>query len=389
MNTLARHHRPLRARRGSVYLIVLATTTVIATLVGGTVYAQGQRLRAERASANASKARLAAESGIEFVRAYVRQDPTWRTTFSSGRWVSNVELGEVLVDLDVVDPVDGNLANHPYHSVEITSTARVGDAEQIMKATLVAKPTPIDALQYAVFTGGQLYVASSGRLLIGTATAVMNQSLKNDAVIEGNVRAATVSTAGQVWGTLTNGAATTAVPSTTAAEAVALLGTTLTANSIYANATLSPASNPFGATNSRGVYVIRSTGDIELDNITVNGTLVIISPGKVVKFRNNISVTPTSPDLPAMIVNANADFEDSAAGTIAGLVHVTGTFASKSDIVTRGALLVGATTNSAAIRMDSPQTIYYSPSLYEYPPVGYAKSVDMALQPGSYRRVVR
>ena len=387
MSHLDRKH--LRGRRGSVYLMVLATTTVIATLVSGTVYVQTQRLRSERASGDASKARLAAECGIEVARAWIRQDANWRATRSSGRWATNLVMGDAKVDLDVIDTVDGNLANHPYHGVLITSTARVGDAEQIMSAALAAKPYPIDALSYAVHSAGQLHVESAGKLILGSATASTAGALRNEATIEGNARAATVTTAGTVFGTLTNGAVSAALPDAAAAEAVALLGTTIAISSKKSDTdTFSTTANPYGSPNSRGVYVIRASDDIEVRDINMTGTLVIFAPGDTVTFNKTITMAAASSDLPALIVVGDANFTPDS-GTISGLIHVTGKLTTNGKCSFRGAVLVGSTASSNALDVSGVQTVNYDPGLVNMPPVGYAKSVDMALVPGSVQRVVK
>lgn len=377
-----------RSRRGSAYLLVLSTTTVIAALVSGTVYAQTQRLRSERASADASKARLAAESGIEVVRAWIKQDASWRANRLSGRWASNLALGEAKVDLDVVDTVDGVLANHPYDGVTITSTARVGDAEQIVTATLTAKPYPMDALAYAMHTAGQLHIGGSGDLRIGSATASTNGSLKNDATIEGNARAGSVATAGTVFGTLTSGASATALPPASVAETVAAIGKLLPSSDKYDSVSLSSTSNPYGSPNSRGVYVIRSTKDIEVKDMSVNGTLVIIAPGSKVTFTKGVNFSPSS-GMPALIVDGDATFDDKVDGTIRGLLHVTGKLSLDGALTVRGLVLCGSSATADAVVVKDEQAIVYDSAQSDYAPMGYAKSVDMVCVPGSYQRVVR
>lgn len=379
--------RTLRSRRGSVYLMALSTTLVIATLVGGTLYAQTQRVRGERLTADASKARVAAMSGIDVVRAWIAKDASWRSNRTSGRWASNLVLGDAKVDLDVIDTVDGNLASNPYDGVKITVTARVGGAEQIVSATLYAQGTPIDALAYGLHTGGQLHVKAGGTLQMGTATASTNGALRNDNTIEGSVLAASVSSAGTVFGGVTTSATPRAMPDAAAIDALAALGTVINTDKVQNN--LSATSNPYGAKNGYGIYVVHASNDFKIQDATINGTLIIDVPsGKIVDVKGIVRITPTSSDFPALVVRGDLTLEPDA-GQIDGLVHCTKTLDLEKPYTINGTVIAQSTASSDAVTVNNVNVINYKPSVLTRPPVGYAKRIDMVLTPGSYQRVVK
>lgn len=388
-NALIHHHGVIRigrGRRGSVYLLVLSTTLVIATLIGGTVMAQSAKLRSMRVAEAASQARFTAESGIEVARAMIKADANWRTNRASGRWASDLLMGTAKVDIDVVDTLDGDLANHPYQPVRITATARIGEAEQIVTATLVAKPNPIDALAYALHTGGQLHNGST--LQLGTATASTNGALQNDGTIEGNVFAGSIAKAGIIYGTKTTSSSLRAMPDPAAIDRLIALGTSIYKDKINA-VTLSASVNPYGATNARGIYVARPGDDFELKETNINGTLIVICPsGKTVTIKGPVNLTSTSPDQPALVVRGNLNCDDTPI-VINGLAHATGKFTTKKGFTINGLLIVESAASSNAVDLQADSVIKYTSSLYRTPPLGYAESIEMVLEAGSVQRVVR
>jgi hypothetical protein len=394
---------------------------IIATLAtGGLLVARAQNRAAESAN-DADEARLCAQSGLELARLWISSDSSWRTNRTSGNWVASLAIGNGTVSIDAVDPTDGNLSNRPHDAVQLTVTARKGLARRILTQTLVASPTPLPALRYALHTVGQLRVENGFRLMLGTATLSTNGEFRNDGIVEGSADASTCSSNNQMYGTLTTGVAARAMPASTVPEAYASLGTLISTPSTLSGVLLTPSVNPYGSPNPDGVYVIRASSDITIRNCRIYGTLVVINPGKKLTLTGANLLQPSRPDFPALIVNGDCVFAfnsssglseasvganfnptgaayqgvtdtdqaDTYPNEIQGLVHITGSLAINQACTVRGAILCESSASSKAVDINADGVrIYYDSSLYTNPPQFYTTSVQMLTQAGSYKPIV-
>jgi len=77
---------------------------------------------------------------------------------------------------------------------------------------------------------------------------------------------------------------------------------------------LSPASNPFGATNPRGIYVINcGFNDVVVQNCRIVGTLVFLNPGNASYIQEAIVWEPAVYNYPAFLSNASIRISPTAA----------------------------------------------------------------------------
>lgn len=401
-----------RARRGSAYLAVLGTSLVATTLLSGAMFVQQAKIRADRDAADGAIARQAAESGIELARAYIEKVPSWRTSTAIN--VSGIAIGNATIDVTVTDPTDNDVTDRPYDPVMITCTARAGRAEQLVTARLNAVPVPIDSLAYAAHAGDRLYVYN--RLSLGAGTVSVNNFVENYTTIEGNAITKQFRTYGTITGAGVVNAGTRTTPASSIAEWYASFGTQLVGVTTIDKRVLSPQLNPFGLADPEGVYVIRANNDVIIKNSRILGTLIVICPGYKVTVDNNVLIESASRDFPALIVVGNVeskyttqgqfltesahgvnfnpvgapyngvtdgDTADSYPSEIRGLVHATGYYQTSSNNTVRGVVFADT------FYINSIQTIAYNSSLYAWPPMGYAKQVDMPLTSGSLQRTVR
>jgi hypothetical protein len=156
-------------------------------------------------------------------------------------------------------------------------------------------------------------------------------------------------------------------------------------------------------------------------NTRLNGTLVILCPGKKVTIDNQVLLQPSRSDYPVLIVQgdlvlqytttgtplseaargynynppgapyqgiADTDQADQYPSEIQGLVHVTGTLDVKHDGLVRGAVIGESTALTDAARYEENNTMVYTPSLFTNPPQGYTTGVKMQPQSGSWKQVV-
>jgi hypothetical protein len=398
--------------------MVLGTTLVVATLSLSGLLLARSRLAATGAMYDAAEARDIAHSGIELACRWIAQDPNWRVNRSLGEWATDLPLGEGSVTIEVSEPIDGDLANRPYDAVRVRSTGRRDQARQIWEVTLNADPEPLPLLQYGLHTRSQLRIGGGHSLTVRNAPLDTDDSLRNDGTIVGAVEAAAVETAGNVIGSLTIDTTTEQYPANPFAMYVAL-GTEITPVSTIERRVLSPGSNPWGATNPDGVYVIRANDDLTIRNSRIYGTLVIVcASGKKVRFDNSLLIHPYRTDFPSLLIQGDAEFEftstlglveatllanfnpsgspyqgnsdidilDIYPSEIRGLVHVRGKAIFESNGKIRGAVLCESV--SEETRFDGTTEIVYDRSLTELPPQGYAARVPMLPQSGSWKRIV-
>jgi hypothetical protein len=180
---------------------------------------------------------------------------------------------------------------------------------------------------------------------------------------------------------------------------------------------LSPASNPYGSTNSQGIYVIDTQGQtLHIRDSRIQATLVVISPANATEVEAAINWAPPAGNYPALLVQgdlkmewsggnplvestagvnfnptgtpyetvADADTADSYPGIIKGLVYCSGNLTATSACVVQGALVAGGSAT-----LSSTVTVAYGPAPYAYPPPGFASGNVMRVVPRTWRRVAK
>ncbi len=383
-------------RRASVYLAVLSISMLVTVAgVGALLAARSQLSRAVVAN-DVIDAQLNAQSGIEIARAWVANDPNWRSTRASGIWSNALTLGEGTVTISGIDPNDNDLDNRPCDSVVLRAVGQKGEARHIAEATLTAHATPLDALKYAVHTKGEVHVHGSQRVAVRGAAISTDGAMRNEGALFGDVVAASVSAQGTISGAVTVDATTEPFPTIDTAEFYAALGKEINPGSTMQSVTLSRTSNPYSTPDPDGVYVIRQDSDISLDGVALSGTLVIISPGRTVSISRLVAMRAARADYPVLVIVGDVRFGSGSVAVpglnptlgINGLVHVRGATRFDADPGLKGVLLAESNAVADAVDFRTSVTIRYDNTLFENPPQGYAKQVEMKLQPGSWRRVV-
>jgi hypothetical protein len=408
-------------RRGAAYLMVLGTTLVVATLsLSGILLARG-RLAASSALRSAAEARENALAGVELAGLWIANDANWRINRSPGAWAADLPLAQGTVSVQVSEPIDGNLANRPYDALRVRSTGKSGDALQTWEVTLNAQPEPLPALSYALHCRGQLRINSGQSLTIRKARADTDDSIRNDGAIIGDFEAASILNAGTVVGSLTLDATTEQYPNDPVSLYTAL-GTEISPGNLIDRRVLSPGSNPWGAANPEGVYVIRANSNLTIRNSRIHGTLVVIcAPGTTVRFENQLLIHPFRTDYPTLIIDGDAEFAyssslglveltaltnfnpsgspykgsedilllDTYPSEIQGLVHIRGKLEFDNSALVRGAVLCESRTGDSDVRVDGANEIVYDSSLRDTPPQGYASRVWMLPEPGTWKRIVQ
>ena len=136
-------------RRGSVYLIVLATSMMVTVIGLASLFAVRVQRRSVEIANDCSEALLCAQSAVELGLLSV-QDPNWRYNQSNGIWLSSQPLGSGLLTLEGIDPYDSVLNDSNMDPLVLIGTGEKGFARQKMQVSLVAEVSGLSCLEVAL-----------------------------------------------------------------------------------------------------------------------------------------------------------------------------------------------------------------------------------------------
>jgi len=124
--------------------LVLSVTAMLVAIGVTAVMAGRIQVQAASLDEDQAQARVMAQSAIELLRKAINDQPTWRTTYTSGTWNGPNDMGAGQVRFKVVDEGDGNLADDANDPVRLYAEATVGGAVRIYSAVLSCSDTVLD-----------------------------------------------------------------------------------------------------------------------------------------------------------------------------------------------------------------------------------------------------
>lgn len=421
---LARAKQPARPgprdRRGSAYVLVLAAVgAVTAIVLLGSEQAQLQRRTTQTAS-NAQAARALALSALEIGAQRIASGTAWRSALpGDGQWLTDRRLGTGLVSLQATDPVDNDLTKGNEDAVTLKASATIGSVYQAFSARFNPVLAPLPALSNAITVGGTVNV--SGGSITSSVPLTSNASVTSKSATV----ALPVEAVGSITGTTYTSTTTTPVAARTMPVAADIIAAyTPLATTISYSATtgtlerclLSPASNPFGAVNPKGIYLINCAGQkITVQNVRVVGTLILVNPRSDSQIAGSVCFEQGPDALPVLIVDGSCTFAatavdlseqsvgvnlnpastpfatlsnttqlDAYPSELRGLVYVSGNLTLQGELTLRGSLIVGGTLATSGTVAITPDT-----TLTQSPPLGFRTVSGMAIAPGTIARVAR
>ena len=147
MRTSKDGHRPVcRAarERGSVYILVLGASLLVAAIGVSSLMAARVQRRAVSVTADRIQARELARAGIDHMMWAVKDDATgaaWRTDLQNGDYLDMTFAGGTF-SVSGADPVDGILTDDKADPVELTSIGVFGGAKYILSVTINSDGSP-------------------------------------------------------------------------------------------------------------------------------------------------------------------------------------------------------------------------------------------------------
>jgi hypothetical protein len=410
------------SRRGSVYILVLATATIAAAAALGAVAISQSAQRTTLASSDWNRATLAAESGLELALARINQDSSWKSSLTSGTITDVTSVGGAGARIAFVDEADGNFATGS-DPVRVYASATVGSSTRVLSVLAnQITPQPLDALRCALHAAQPITVNESIKVAGGPLSS--NTSITVNASIEGSLEAPVITGTGSVRGFVTSPSPVKPMPSNShvqplinRARSANLFGTSPTLTSVL----WSTNSSPLLVTNSEGLYYITvSPGqNVTIRRLRVRATVIINLPASSsLTLGEEVLWEPASPTLPSLIVIASpssqitftgstsrlsewspfgnfnpsstpyngvsdSDFSDSYPSELTGVFHILG--GSASVTVNTNTVIRGSLISESPITINDTCTLTGDSSLVASPPTGYTNPGSVLPVRGSYR----
>ncbi len=402
---------------GSIYIHVLASSLLVTIIGLGALAAVRVEMRSARLTRDYGEARACAVSAVELGLLHVRQDPGWRTTWSSGTWLDDKALGAGHFTLLGIDPQDNLLGDSESDPLVLTGIGTRGIARHKAQVMLVPVIEPLEALNTCLHASGLVQVKAGKQIIVVGAPVSTNALLDNDGTIDGNAEAQSVGHTGTITGTLTVPAPSKRMPDTTVISEYISRATVVPYTGTIDKAVLTPACNPWGPTDPNGLYVLDTGGnDLIIKNSRIHGTLIVVLGSKTLTLDSAVFCQSYRSDAPVLLVQGDTIIKCSSADTvlsesvngtnynpagapyegfsdgdvldeypneIRGLVHVSGTLR-----LQQTARIVGAVICNGEAYAEETNTIIHDAGLYACPPDGYTYVSRMKISPHSWKQVV-
>jgi hypothetical protein len=428
---LSAEPRP-RARRGSVYVFVLGAAIVLLTIGLSVITVARLSARTTTAAGDVAEAEILAEDAVELALAAIATNSAWRSDFTSGTETSQKPLDNGTVSFKLVDEADGDLANNPRDSVRVYGYGRFHDALRIYSLLVSAKATGYPAFKTAAHAGD----SAEGHDIISAAGGPLSSNnlwaATAGSIVNGNIQGTSVQIDGLVNGLATILTAPLSLPPSSLFDRYKAQATDIAFSSIpggiIGSRVLSPAANPYGAANAKGIYhiLVPSMGTLTISQSRLVATLLVtLSDGATFATSGSFLLEPPRPDYPTLLVRAstihaavnlggswvpliealcgvnfnppgtpypwpNGTSDTGLLGIYPaefhGLLHVIGAgfttniggnFTGRGTIITEGKMYLGT---GARLTVD--------PGLYDNPPQGYETLIQMVPSSGTWRREV-
>ena len=166
-------------RRGTIYIITLGMSLIVAILAtAGLLAVRAQRNRSELLK-QMVQARLNAQSGLEIALLQIAETDTWRSDFLNGEPTVTMAAAGEISSFTVVDPVDDGLEDDPLDPVVITATGVSGPATQKIEVRLEARQPGLRCLEPVIHCDGNTIFDST--TVVGDRLVSSNHDLKAEA----------------------------------------------------------------------------------------------------------------------------------------------------------------------------------------------------------------
>ena len=421
------HTRNQNLRRGAaLYVSVMAVALLVSVLgLAGLLVTSIERQRVG-AGNDMLVARSNARSAVVLALRVLANDPNWRTTYTSGVETTPQAIGPASAGAVswVLEDSDGNLTDSDT-KLQLKGVGRVGNVVQVLCVDLTTTGNPLTCLEVAACSDS-LIDFESNSVVTSNQTIHSNVSITSGGTVNADVESVGAISGGGYTGTTTTPVAARTVPSASVFDYYIANGTNIPISSIpkagpnrsIKKVVLSPANNPYGATNPQGIYVIDCGGaKVRIEYARIIGTLVLINPDPVSDIQQDVSWEPAVANYPALLVQGSIEFRmtndvldenrenvnfnppgspyqgatdsdqtDTYPSQIKGLVYVSvDAICADRDTTIEGVLVTGRVLN---VNGNDSLTVNYDSRYFTDPPPGFSQGSILKVIPGSWRRDV-
>ena len=128
-----------RRRRGSVYILVLGITTLVATIGIGAALTSRTALERQNEAGTLLEADAAARSAIELALATLNNAPSKITSLPANELGLPTTIAGYVVAVSISDPDEGTVGNDPYERLSLVAMAERGSVRQYR--SIIIEPT--------------------------------------------------------------------------------------------------------------------------------------------------------------------------------------------------------------------------------------------------------
>lgn len=399
------------ALRGSVYILVLATATLLA--VGGLSVIMLARLQIQRDAQrrDLERAGVIAESAIQAALGFVNSTSDWRTLLTKATDPAVIELDQGTATWYIQETDGSSFAGGTPAQVRLVGVGTCGQARRVY--TVTASPPAsgaYDALRCAVHSGGDLFVNGPANI---NGVVSSNSHLYNEGTMAGNIEALEFTDHGIHSGKVVAPAQYKFMPDFN--TSMLSRGITISYGALpsgkISKALLSPTVNTLGLPSLLGVYSITVPAGkrLTISDSRILGTLVVDLVGNAELVVNGaVCWQPSDPSLPTLLVrggtgssvllasdcdttlyesslstnfnpltvpysgSVDTDTSDRYPSEITGLIDIAGSATLR---IQNGQRVFGCILVRGSVKIDEAY-LQADPSLLRYPPTGYTGIPD-------------
>lgn len=196
-------------RRGTIYILTLGTSLIVALLAAAALLAVRARRRQADLTEYMLQARCNAHTGLEMALFRIANSSAWRELFSIDTWAVPAATRTGTYFFTGIDPDDGNLTDNTLDPVVLTAVGTCGPARQKVSVRLKMRNAGLRCLEPVINSDGNLvldattvngnrFVSSNARVsaTTGSQVYVKAESKLTPSVSGGSVFHAGTSTKG-------------------------------------------------------------------------------------------------------------------------------------------------------------------------------------------------
>ncbi len=408
-------------RRGSIYLLVLATSVLVVTMALLGLELARRDVFASVVGKDSVEARLAAESGVDHAIAFMHESG-WRSRVGGGTIGSAVRVGSATYTASIADTV-GDITIPSLNVLKVTSVGTSGNSRVVLEVDARAASIVPEHFDHVVCAQTSLSF-ETGSTVTGNGT--IRAGTSSLAVLSSIAQRVTVGTLATGL-TYTGGVSVNSTPLSTIDMASVInyyksIGTAVRYSKLAGgkieNQVVSQDVTPWGLTNAYGVYIIDCENNlVSIRDSRIIATLVFVNASNGVEVSRSVSwfpglstypvalcdgklsLLPTSATLSESAISVNLNPPGAAGTDRVGVTdsdkadsytsRIMGLVVADSLVLGNALRLFGTAVSLKDVRFTGNAQLGYDISIYSATPPGFTFPGEMYLTEGSFRRSIK